>query len=45
MLVDRGAPGDKEKARTLLDEATEIYGQLGMPKHLEMAKEMLAAIA
>ena len=41
MLIDRDGPGDNEQARTLLDEAIEIYGQLGMPRHLDMAKEML----
>ena len=44
MLIDRGAHGDKERARTLLEEAIEIYGQLGMPKHLDMAKEQLAKL-
>ena len=40
MLIDRAGPGDKERARVLLDEAIEMYGTLGMPKHLEMAKGM-----
>ena len=41
MLIDRAGPGDKEQARTLLDEAVEMYGTLGMPRHLDMAKEQL----
>jgi len=42
MLIDRGAPGDREKARELLSEAIGMYRQIGMPKHVEMAERMLA---
>ena len=35
------APGDRDKARTLLGEAIEMYEQIGMPKHLEMAEGLL----
>ena len=41
MLLDRDAPGDTEKARTLLGEAVEMYRKIGMPKHLEIAEGML----
>ena len=41
MLLDRNAAGDRDKARTLLGEAVEMYGAIGMPMHLEMAREML----
>ena len=41
MLIDRAGPGDKDRARVLLDEAIEMYGTLGMPRHLEMAKALL----
>ena len=41
MLLDRNAPGDKEKAHALLDEAIELYREIGMPKHVEMAERML----
>ena len=41
MLLDHDAPGDREKARTLLGEAIEMYGAIGMPRHLELAREML----
>jgi hypothetical protein len=34
-------PGDRENARELLDEAIDGYRTLGMPRHLEMAKELL----
>ena len=41
MLLDRDGPGDREKARELLDEAIDMYREIGMPKHMEMAEEML----
>ena len=41
MLLDRDQPGDRDKARTLLGEAVEMYRTIGMPKHLEMAERML----
>src|SRR5438445_9091577 len=31
MLLDRTAPGDREKAQTLLSEALETYTEIGMP--------------
>src|SRR5207237_1760077 len=44
MLLDRNAPGDREKARGLLTEAIEMYGRLGMPKHVEMAEALLREV-
>ena len=44
MLNDRNEPGDRDKARTLLDEAIELYRTLGMPKHVEMAERMSGAL-
>ena len=41
--MDRDTGGDREKAQTLLGEAIEMYGAIGMPKHLEMVKEMVEA--
>ena len=41
MLLDRNASGDRDKARTLLGEAVEMYEAIGMPRHVEMAKELL----
>ena len=41
MLLDRDAPGDRDQARTLLNEAIELYQAIGMPRHLEMARAML----
>ena len=42
MRLDRGEPGDREKARELLTEAIDLYREIGMPKHLEMAEVLLA---
>jgi hypothetical protein len=42
MLLDRGAPGDREKAQTLLREALETYTRIGMPRHIEMTQTLLA---
>ena len=44
MLIDRNASGDRDKAWTMLGEAVEMYERIGMPKHTEMAQEMLGAI-
>ena len=41
MLIDRAAPGDREKAQTLLNEALEIYERIGMPRHVEMVRRLL----
>ncbi|RJP20710.1 MAG: hypothetical protein C4520_11175 [Candidatus Abyssobacteria bacterium SURF_5] len=41
MLIERNASGDKEKARALLSEAVQMYGTIGMPKHLEIAEELM----
>jgi tetratricopeptide (TPR) repeat protein len=45
MLLDRAAPGDREKAQTLLREALETYTQIGMPRHIEMTQTLLARAA
>ena len=45
MLLDRGEPGDEERARELLDEAILMYEEIGMPRHLEMAREMLRGLS
>jgi hypothetical protein len=41
MLIERNSPGDKEKAHSLLIEAITMYRDIGMPKHLEMAEELM----
>jgi tetratricopeptide (TPR) repeat protein len=41
MLLDRAAPGDREKARELLGEARETYTSIGMHRHIEMTQTLL----
>jgi hypothetical protein len=41
MLLDRGAPGDREKAQRLLREALDSYTQIGMPRHFEITQALL----
>ena len=41
MLIDRAAPGDREKARTLLSEALESYQRIGMPRHIEITRTLM----
>jgi len=41
MLLDRDAPGDRERARTLLAEARTAYEAIGMSKHVAMVDAML----
>jgi tetratricopeptide (TPR) repeat protein len=41
MLIDRAAPGDREKAQMLLREALESYALIGMPRHVEMTQALL----
>ena len=42
MLLDRNAPGDRERARDLVDTALAVYREIGMPKHVEIAGKLLA---
>ena len=44
MLVDRAAPGDREKAQTLLREALESYRRIGMPRHVDLTQTLLARV-
>jgi predicted ATPase len=41
MLMDRAAPGDRDKAQALLSEALESYTRIGMPLHIEMTRTLL----
>jgi len=41
MLTDRGRPGDREEARSLLSEALASYGHFGMPRHVEITRALL----
>ena len=42
MLIERNAPGDVDKARTLIAEAIQMYTTIGMPRHIELAERVLA---
>ena len=42
MLIERSASGDREKARKFLRDAIGGFSSIGMPLHLEMAKELAA---
>jgi len=41
MLLDRGAAGDRERARQLLTEAIDQYRNMDMPRHVSLAESML----
>jgi tetratricopeptide (TPR) repeat protein len=41
MLIDRGAPGDREVAQKLIEQAIAVYQQIGMPRHYEAALALL----
>jgi tetratricopeptide (TPR) repeat protein len=45
MLIDRAAPGDREKAQTLLNEALESYERIRMPHHIDMTQGLLDQLA
>jgi tetratricopeptide (TPR) repeat protein len=42
LLLDRNADGDASQAQRLLAEAIERYRAMGMPKHVQVAQEMVA---
>jgi tetratricopeptide (TPR) repeat protein len=44
MLLERDGPGDRDKAKRLLAEAIDAYKAIGMPKHIEMAEELLGSL-
>jgi hypothetical protein len=37
MLLDRNAPGDRDRARSLVEEALVLYRRVGMPRHEDLA--------
>jgi tetratricopeptide (TPR) repeat protein len=45
MLMDRAAPGDRERAQTLLREALETYTHIVMPRHIEMIQMLQDRVA
>jgi hypothetical protein len=40
MLMDRAAPGDRERARRLLGEARETYTRIGIRRHCEITQNL-----
>lgn len=44
MLAERAAPGDRDRAQRLLQEALDGFTRLGMPRHAELAKAALVSI-
>jgi hypothetical protein len=41
MLLDRNAPGDRDRARSLVEEALVLYRRVGMPRHEDLALRLL----
>jgi tetratricopeptide (TPR) repeat protein len=41
MLMDRAAPGDRQRARRMLTDAQETYTRIGMRRHSEIAQALL----
>ena len=44
MLLRRRAPGDRERARALLEEATALAAQYQLPRRQRLARELLATL-
>jgi hypothetical protein len=44
-LIDRGAAGDRDRGRKLLEQAVAAYRSMGMPRHVAMAEELLQRAA
>jgi tetratricopeptide (TPR) repeat protein len=43
MLLERNAAGNRDRARSLLEEAIAVYRRVGMPRHEELARALLLA--
>jgi tetratricopeptide (TPR) repeat protein len=43
MLLDRNGPGDRDQARSLVEEAMPVYRRIGMPRHEELARRIVAS--
>ena len=41
MLIDRDEPGDRDRAREMLESAIETYRAIGIPRHIEQAEALL----
>jgi hypothetical protein len=44
MLIERDEPGDRERARQLLEEALDTYREVGTVRHVEMTEALLKAL-
>ena len=44
-LIERGGADDRDRARTLLEQAAAAYRSMGMPRHEAMARELLQRAA
>ena len=44
MLLDRNAAGDRDQARSLVEEAIPVYRRIGMPRHEELARRLLTTM-
>jgi DNA-binding SARP family transcriptional activator len=42
MLLDRNGTGDRDRARSLLEQAIPVYRRIGMVRHEELASRLLA---
>jgi hypothetical protein len=45
MLIERNGPGDHEKARQFLSEATAGYREIGMPHHEALTETLRKQLA
>jgi hypothetical protein len=43
MLLDRNSPGDRNRARSLVEEALLVYRRVGMPRHEELARQLVTS--
>jgi hypothetical protein len=41
MLIDRAAPGDRERAQAFLNDALQSYQRIGMPGHVGLTHALL----
>ena len=42
MLLNRNAAGDRDRARSLIEQAMPVYRRIGMPRHEALARRLLA---
>jgi tetratricopeptide (TPR) repeat protein len=42
MLIEKAASGDRDQARSLVEQAIPVYQRIGMPRHEALARRLLA---